>query len=159
MPPEIVYATSVISPNNYYQIKVSDYKTAKDFKLFFTILTGNANIYLYKDSQYKEEINKYDYTFRHVHRKEVIEISSNLLENYYIKVVATEPSFIEFKYETYFYNRGYIKMNPNEINIEYVNKQKGFIPFEIHNPDYFYPIDNPKNNDFYFTFVVFFLDY
>ena len=42
-------------------------------------------------------------------------------------------------------------MNPNEINIEYVNQKNGFVPFEIHNPDYFYPLDNPYNNDFYFT--------
>ena len=42
-------------------------------------------------------------------------------------------------------------MNPNEINIEYVNKQNEFMPFEITNPDYLYPISDPRNNDFYFT--------
>ena len=42
-------------------------------------------------------------------------------------------------------------MNPNEINIEYVNQKNGFVPFEIHNPDYFYPLNNTYNKDFYFT--------
>ena len=29
-------------------------------------------------------------------------------------------------------------MNPNEINIEYLNKENGAVPLEIQNPDYFY---------------------
>ena len=42
-------------------------------------------------------------------------------------------------------------MNPNEVNIEYVNKEENLMPFEIQNPDYLYPITDPRNNDFYFT--------
>ena len=44
-----------------------------------------------------------------------------------------------------------MKMNPNEVNIEFVNKQNDYIPYEIYNPHYFYPTDNLKNNDFYIS--------
>ena len=147
--PEIVYATSVISPKNYFNIRISDYKNIKYFNIFFTVLTGNADIYLYEDKNYQNLVKKYN--FRHVHKKQIIEITEEFKENYYIEIRSTDNSFIELKYETDFYNRGYTRMNPNEINIEYVNKKNNFMPFEIHNPDYFYPINNTLNNDFYFT--------
>ena len=147
--PEIVYPTSLVSPKNYFNIRVTDFKNIKYLNIFFTVLTGNADIYLYEDKNYQNLLTKYNY--RHAHRKEVIEITEDFKENYYIEIRTTDNSFVELKYETDFYNRGYTRMNPNEINIEYVNQKNGFVPFEIHNPDYFYPLDNPYNNDFYFT--------
>ena len=36
------------------------------------------------------------------------------------------------------------------MNIEYINKEKGYVPYEVSNPHYFYPINNTQNNDFYF---------
>ena len=139
--PEIVFATSVISKDNDFLIKISDYENIEYLKITFTVLTGNAEIYL-PDEQ--------NYEFRHAHRKEVIKIT-DMKESYAIKIKASEPAFIELKYETDFYFRGYTMMNPNEINIEYLNKADGPMPFEIINPDYFYPINDKRNNDFYFT--------
>ena len=149
--PEIVFKTSIISNENNYLVKISNYKSIEFLKITFTVLTGNAEIFLFSED--KKEIDKKNYKFRNVHRKEVFEFKDkdNIEEKYYIKIISKEPSFIELKYETDFYFRGYTMMNPNEINIEYVNKKNGFIPFEIQNPDYLYPITDPRNNDFYFT--------
>ena len=143
--PEVVFATSVISTDNTFLIKVADYNTTEYLKITFTVLTGNAEISLTNIND-SETIN-----YRRVHRKEEIKITKDFKELYYLKVKAIEPSFIEIKYETNFYFRGYTMMNPNEINIEYVNKKNDFMPFEIQNPDYLYPISDPRNNDFYFT--------
>ena len=147
--PEIVFTNSLQFYKNYYRIRIADYKHIEYLNIYFTILTGNANINLYSDIEHKNLITNYNY--RYAHRKEVIEIRNNFIENYYILINSNDSAFVEIKYETDFYNRGYMKMNPNEINIEFVNKENDFIPYEIHNPDYFYPTDNPKNNDFYFT--------
>ena len=149
--PEIVFKTSIISNENNYLIKIADYKNIEYLKVTFTVLTGNAEIFLFSEDE--KEIDKKKYNFRNVHRKEVFEFKDkdNIEEKYYIKIISKEPSFIELKYETDFYFRGYTMMNPNEINIEYVNKQNGFMPLEIQNPDYLYPITDPRNNDFYFT--------
>ena len=147
--PELVFTNSLQFYKNYYRIRIADYKNIEYLNIYFTILTGNANINLYSDKEYKNLITNYNY--RHVHRKEVIEIRENFVENYYILINSNDSAFVEIKYETDFYNRGYMRMNPNEVNIEFVNKENDFIPFEVNNPDYFYPTDNPKNNDFYFT--------
>ena len=149
--PEIVFKTSIITNENNYLIKISDYKNIEYLKIAFTVLTGNAEIFLF--SKDEKEIDREKYNFRSVHRKEIFEFKdkNNILEKYYLKIIAKEPSFIELKYETDFYFRGYTMMNPNEINIEYVNKKNGFMPLEIQNPDYLYPITDPRNNDFYFT--------
>ena len=143
--PEVVFATSVISDETKFLIKVTDYESIEYLKIFFTVLTGNAEISL--DSIDSQSV----YTYRRVHRKQEIKVTNNKQELYYLTVKAIEPSFIEIKYETDFYFRGYTMMNPNEINIEYVNKQNDFMPFEIQNPDYLYPTSDPRNNDFYFT--------
>ena len=149
--PEIVFKTSIISNENIYLIKISDYKNIEYLKITFTVLTGNAEIFLFTEDW--KEIDKKKYNFRHVHRKEIFEFKdkNSFEEKYYLKLVTKEPSFIELKYETDFYFRGYTMMNPNEINIEYVNKKNDFMPLEIQNPDYLYPIKDPRNNDFYFT--------
>ena len=146
--PEIVYATSLISPVNNFKIKIPNFIKNTYLKIFFTVLTGNADIYLYADEAHKTLIKNYNY--RHGHRREIFEIVEDLKENYYIEVKTTDSSFIELKYETDFYFRGYNKMNPNEINIELVNKENDYDTFEIQNPNYFYPTDNVLNNDFYF---------
>ena len=147
--PEIVFTNSLQFYKNYYKIKVADYQNIEYLNIYFTILTGNADINVYSDKEHKSLISNYNY--RHVHRKEIIEIKENFVENYYILINSNDSAFVEIKYETDFYNRGYNKMNPNEVNIEFVNKENNMIPYEINNPDYLYPTDNPKNNDFYFT--------
>ena len=147
--PESVFTNSLQFYKNYYRIKIADYKNIEYLNIYFTILTGNADISLYSDVTHTKLITNYNY--RHVHRKEVIEIREDFLENYYILINSNDSAFVEIKYETDFYYRGYMRMNPNEVNIEFVNKENDFVPFEINNPDYFYPTDNPKNSDFYFT--------
>ena len=147
--PEITFATITTYPINYFHIKITDYQTIKYLKIFFTSLTGNANIVLYEDRNFQNLINLYN--FRHVHKKQIIEITENFKEDYYIKVTSSENSFIELKYETEFFYKGYTMLSPNEVNIEYINKKNGFQAFEIQNPHYFYPINNKRNNDFYFT--------
>ena len=146
--PEIVFTNSLQFYKNYYKIKVADYQNITYLNIYFTLLTGNADINLYSDKEHKNLIT--DYNYRHVHRKEIIEITGNFTENYYILINSNDSAFVEIKYETDFYNRGYMKMNPNEVNIEFVNKDNNMIPYEINNPDYISPPTNPYNNDFYF---------
>ena len=147
--PETVFTNSLQFYKNYYKIKVADYKNIQFLNIYFTILTGNANINLYSDKEHKNLITNYN--FRHVHRKEVFEIKDNFLENYYILINSNDSAFVEIKYETDFHYKGYMRLNPNEVNIEFVNKENNLITYEVNNPDYFYPRENPKNNDFYYT--------
>ena len=147
--PEIVFANSLQFYKNYYRIRIADYKNIEYLKIYFTILTGNANINLYSDKEHKNLFTNYNY--RHAHRKEIIEIKENFLENYYILINSNDSAFVEIKYETDVYYKGYMQMIPNEVNIEFVNKENGYITYEIYNPHYYYPTDNIKNNDFYFT--------
>ena len=146
--PDKVFTDSILFDKNYFRINLPNYNELNYIKIFFTILSGNANIEIYSDNSYKNKITKFSY--RHVHRKEIIEITENILSNYYIIITNEDSAFIEIKYETDFEYKGYNKLNPNEVNIEYLNKELGFIPYGIINPNYFYPIDNPNNNDFYF---------
>ena len=146
--PELVHANTVLFDKNYFRIKLDDYLNTKYLKIYFTIISGNANINIYSDKNYENKIKKYNY--RYVHRKEIIEITEDFIPNYYIEITNENTAFIEIKYETDFHYKGYLKLNPNEMNIEYVNKEKGYVPYEVCNPDYFYPINNTKNNDFYF---------
>ena len=146
--PELVHVNSVLFDKNYFRIKLDDYLNTKYLKVYFTVLSGNANINIYSDNTYKNKLSKYN--FRYVHRKEVYEITEEFIPNYYIIVTTEDSAFIEIKYETDFHYKGYLKLNPNEMNIEYVNKLSNFNAYEVCNPDYFYPINNIKNNDFYF---------
>ena len=149
--PEIVHANSIILANeNFYRIKIADYLNTNYLKIYLTILTGNANMEIYSDKNYSQSISS-TFNFRHVHRKEVFEKYENILENYFLVLFSEDAAFIELKYETDFHYKGYKKLNPNEINIEFIKKEEIFTPYSIANPDYFYPITNPKNNDFYFT--------
>jgi hypothetical protein len=149
--PEIVHVNSIILSNeNFYRIKISDYLNTEYLKIYFTILTGNANLHIYSDKNHTQSISS-SFTYRHVHRKEVFEIEENILENYYLVLTSEDAAFIELKYETDFHYKGYKKLNPNEINIEFIKKEDKFTPYSIANPNYFYPISNPKNNSIVFS--------
>ena len=150
--PGLVHSNSILFDKNYYRIKIPDFIDPKSdttyIKIFFTILSGNANMEIYTDNSYQKKLTKYNY--RHVHRKEIFEINEEIISEYYIMITTEDQAFIEIKYETDFHYQGYNKLNPNEINIEFINKEKGFVPYGVINPDYFYPINNTKNNDFYY---------
>jgi len=64
-------------------------------------------------------------------------------EYYPIKITVTEPAFIELKYETDFYFRGYTMMNPNEIegqnkNLPYFTDDKNKRTINMKNNNEFY---------------------
>ena len=82
--PEIVFVNSLQFYKNYYKIKIADYKNINYLNIYFTILTGNADINIYSDIEHKNLFTNYNY--RHVHRKEVIEITENFVENYYLLI-------------------------------------------------------------------------
>ena len=147
--PESVFATSIVNPINYFLIRLKDYKTTKYLKLNFTVLIGNAELYIYDDFLCKHEFK--DYNYSHIHRKEIIEINKDLLQNYYLVVRCTEPSFIQLKYETDAHYKGYDTLIPNEVNIVPINdKIRAY--YNLYNPNYYYPFkDNDKNNDFYYN--------
>ena len=148
--PEKIYANSILFDKNYFRIKISDYANISKLKIYFTIITGNADLNLYSDKNHQNIITNFNY--RHAHRKEIFEFTKeNILENYYIIITCQYPAFIEIKYETDFQYKGYVMTNPNEINIEYVNKKDYYTAYEMLNPDYFYPLTKPNNSDFYFT--------
>ena len=146
--PETVFATSIIGSVNYFLIRLKDYQTTKYLKLHFTVLTGNAELYIYEDFECKNEIK--DYKFSHIHRKEIIEFTSGLKENYYLLVKCSEPSFIQLKYETDAHYKGYNNLIPNEINIEPINNNS-ISYYNLYNPNYYYPLNNEeRNKDFYY---------
>ena len=145
--PDLVFANTILFDKNYFRIKLDNYKEITYLKIFLTIISGNANIDIYSDKAYKNKIANYNY--RYAHRKEIIEITENILNNYYIIITTEDSAFIELKYITNTNYKGYNKLNPNEVNIEYINKNQGFTPYSVINPNYLYPINNPKNNNFY----------
>ena len=49
--PETVFATGIYNPINYFSIKLSDYSSLKYLKIYFTILIGNAELYIYMKIQ------------------------------------------------------------------------------------------------------------
>ena len=146
--PETVFATSIISDINYFLIRLKDFENTKYIKLYFTVLIGNAELYLYEDWECTKELKEYNFSY--IHRKEIIEIEKNLKENYYLKVSCSEPSFIQLKYETDAHDKGYKNLMPNEINIEPINNDSKSY-YNMINPNYYYPLDNEKrNNDVYY---------
>ena len=146
--PETVFATSIIGSVNYFLIRLKDYQTTKYLKLHFTVLTGNAELYIYEDFECTNEVGGYN--FSHIHRKEIIEIDTGLKENYYLLVKCSEPSFIQLKYETDAHYKGYNNLIPNEINIEPINNNS-ISYYNLYNPNYYYPLDNEeRNKDFYY---------
>ena len=151
--PELTHANSImLLRQNFYRIKVADYLNTTYIKIYFTILAGNADINIFSDKNHSVPVTSL-FNYRHVHRKEIFEKESEILENYYLIITTEDSAFIEIKYETNFHYKGYKRLNPNEINIEFLNKEDRFTPYEVSNPDYFYPIPHPKNNDFYYTII------
>ena len=51
--PEIVFATMIINPINYFSIRLTDYESTKYLKLQFTVLIGNAELFIYTDNLYQ----------------------------------------------------------------------------------------------------------
>ena len=145
--PDTIFATSIINLNNYFMIRLKDTK-ATYLKLYFTVLTGNAELYIYEDLTYTKEL--LNYKLSHIHRKEIIEINEIILDNYYIKIKCSEPAFIQLKYETNENYKGYDNLLPNEVNIVPINKYiKSY--YNLYNPNYYYPLNNEeRNNDFYY---------
>ena len=150
--PETVFATHLIGPTNFFLIRLKDVKYFNNIaylKIHFTVLSGNAELFVYEDWENNNLINKYNFT--HIHRKEIITIEKeNLKENYYLTVKSSEPSFIKIKYETNLNYKAYNNLMPNEINIEPINKYSKTY-YNMFNPNYRYPFnESTKNNDFYY---------
>ena len=116
----------------------------------FTVLTGNAELYIYDDWACEHEFK--DYVYIHMHRKEIIEINKDLKENYYLIIKCSEPSFIQLKYETDYHFKGYDTLIPNEVNLVPINN-KGRAYYNLYNPNYNFPFKkiNNINNDFYYS--------
>ena len=149
--PETVFATIIMNPINYFLIRVSDYKSIKYLKIYFTVLIGNAEMFIYEDSQYQNEITSYN--FRHVHRKEIIEISENLKENYYLIIKCQDKAFIQLKYVTNLNYKGYNNLIPNEINIEPINHDINSY-YNMYYPNYYFPFENEtRNNNFFYKIM------
>ena len=146
--PETVFATSIISPENYFLIRLKDFQSTSYLKIHFTVLTGNAELFIYDDIYYNNEIKQY--SFSHIHRKEIIEISENLKDNYYLKITCAEQAFIQLKYETNAHYKGYEDLMPNEVNIVPINSQAKTY-YNMFNPHYYYPLSSQKNKDFYYS--------
>ena len=146
--PETVFATSIFGKINYFLIRLKDYANTKSLKLYFTVLTGNAELYIYDDWLCTNEVK--DYKFSHIHRKEIIEIDKDLKENYYLNIVCSGPSFIQLKYETDAHDKGYNNLMPNEVNLVPINNNTRSY-YNMYNPNYYFPLNNEiRNNDFYF---------
>ena len=148
--PEIVFATSIMPVSNFFSIKLKDKELLNitSVKIDFTVLSGNAQLYIFDDFNCSNEFK--DYKIKYIHRKEVIEINDNLKENFYFIVNCSEPAFIQLKYQTNLHYKGYYELMPNEVNIEPINK---FVRtyYNIHNPNYYWPLNNEeKNKDVYY---------
>ena len=149
--PGNIFATSIINPVNYFLIRLFDFKDIEYLKIYFTILIGNAELYIYEDSNYINEIKNYNYSG--IHRKEIIEIYEDIKENYYLIVKCQDTAFIQLKYETNIDFKGYNNIIPNEINIEPINLKTNSY-YNLYNPHYYYPLDNEtRNNDFFYKLI------
>ena len=147
-----VYANSLISyDQNYFRIKLNNYQDILYLQINFTVFTGSAEMEIYSDKEHKNKITNYFYNS--VHRKEYFLFdakNSQILENYYIKIISKDSAFIELKYGTDLDYKGYIMTNPNEMNILMVNKEQYYDTFEVLNTHYFYPELHPRNTNFSF---------
>ena len=126
--PDVAYRAGFISSDRaFFRIKL-DNININILNIYLTILSGNADIYVYSDNEYKNLVQKKN--LRYVYKKEIIEISEDFLENYYINILLHEPSYIEIKYNINIYNKEYVLLN-NEINIENLNKEQNYKNFTI----------------------------
>ena len=149
--PERPFVSSILPGINYFSVKVSNYQDVRKLNISFTVLTGNAKMSVYSDFDLNYIIS--EYTYHKLFRKEVFEFSSSSIREIYWGVIqCTEPSFIELSYVTDFHYKGFIRTNPGEVNIEYLNKKGSQFPYEIINPYYYHPLNTNlnKNKDFYF---------
>ncbi len=122
--PDVVYREGFAkSEQAYFRIKLENIKQINILSIYFTIISGNADMYIYSDNSYNNLIEKKN--LRYAYKKEIIEITEDLLENYYISLVLHESSFIEIKYDINITEKDYILLN-NEVNIEYLNKEQDY---------------------------------
>ena len=127
--PDITYKAGFIkSTQTYYRINLEDITNINILNIYFTVLSGNADMFIYSDAEHKMLIEKKN--FRHVYKKEIIEITEDFLENYYISIVLHESSYFEIKYDININEKEYILLN-NEVNIEYLNKEQNFKKYTI----------------------------
>ena len=144
--PERIMATTFMPGENYFSMRIFNHEEIQYLNISLTVLTGNAYMKVYYDYYNTFEVTNYKY--HKIFRKEVFEFaSSDIKERYWSGVYCTEPSFIELTYTTDFHNKGYEKINPGEINIEYIIKNENLYPYKIINP-FYYPL--LTNKDFWF---------
>ena len=144
--PERIMATTFMPGENYFSVRIFNHEEIQYLNISLTVLTGNAYMKVYYDYYNFFEVTNYKY--HKVFRKEVFEFtSSDIKERYWSAVYCTEPSFIELTYTTDFHYKGYEKINPGEINIEYIIRNENLYPYKIINPSY-YPL--LTNKDFWF---------
>ena len=115
------------STPSYFIIKLDDIENIQNVNIYFTVLSGNADIYIYSDAEHKILIQKKN--LRYAYKKEIIEIYENFLQNY-ISLVLHESSFIEIKYDINSYEKEKMLLN-NEVNIEYLNKEENYKKYII----------------------------
>ena len=126
--PDTTYSSGfkALAPT-YFRIQLNDISTIKKLNIYFTVLSGNADMYVYSDSEHKILIEKKN--LRYVNKKEVFEITENFLQNYYISITLHESSYIEIKYDTNM-NEKYVLIN-NQVNIEYLNMEEEYKTYSI----------------------------
>ena len=126
--PDVKYSSGFIaSAPTYFRIKLDNIQNIKNLNIYFTVISGNADMYIYSDNEHKNLIEKKN--FRYVYKKEIIEITEDFLENYYISIILHESSYIEIKYDIN-NEKEYILGN-NEVNIEYLNKEEDYKTYII----------------------------
>ena len=127
--PDIAYRKGFSeSEKAYFRIELENTKQINILIVYFTILSGNADMYIYSDNEHKNLIEKKN--FRYAYKKEVIEISEDILEKYYISLVLHESSYIEIKYDININEKENVLLN-NEVNIEYLNKNQDYKNYTI----------------------------
>ena len=156
--PERVFTTSILTGSQKFYVRISNFETVNKLNITLTILTGNAYMKVYSDSDRAASKEITAYNHHKVFRREVFEFINEtdnpVAGNYYGVITCTEPSFIELSYKTSFHFKGYIMTNPGEVNIEYINKKGSQFPYEILNPYIYIPLNTAanlaKNKDYMF---------
>ena len=127
--PDITYKEGFVKSNpTYYRINLENITNINILNIYFTVLSGNADMYIYSDDDHQILIEKKN--FRHVYKKEIIEITEDFLDSYYISIVLHESSYFEIKYDININEKEYVLLN-NEVNIEYLNKEQDFKNYTI----------------------------
>ena len=147
--PEITFTTALYNrypDSNQFELKYNEnYETIKYFKIYFTVLVGNAEIIINKDEK--------TYTSYFAYKKEIFEITKELRYRIDFHIDCTEPALIQLKYEVDTLYKGYEDLMPNEVNIVTINKETKTY-YNMFNPHYYFPLNNEKrNNDFYYRII------